>query len=155
MKTSSSSQQGFTLVEVVIAVVVLASAFITLLGLQSAIMRRTLRDEARQQEMLLARSILSAIESNLEAVEVQDKTMPAEELIDEMLADAAPDVKQEKRSQLFNFMARITVDLWGIPNFKDDAMKRIRLAIYLEDDPADAFEVLFFIPNEDQQQPAT
>lgn len=144
------SRNGFTLIEVVIAVVILAAALITILGLQSSIMRRTLRDEGRQQAMLLSRSMLAAIENNIDAIDVQDKTLPANELLDTLLINAPSRLEQEKKP-LFEFLAHISVEMWGIPNFKDDAMRRVRINIFTEDLPEDSFDITFFIPNEERE----
>ncbi|MCO6431875.1 MAG: prepilin-type N-terminal cleavage/methylation domain-containing protein [Deltaproteobacteria bacterium] len=152
LSAASSKQRGFTLIEVVIAVVILSTAFITLLGLQSSIMKRTLRDEEKQQAMLLARSILAAIESNVDEIQPQDETLPAGEMIEKLLTDAAPRSEEGEDVQRFNLLARLAVDVWGIPNLKDDAMKRIRLSIFSAEAPEEAFEVLFFIPNEDSSE---
>jgi hypothetical protein len=59
---NSRSSSGFTIVEIVIALAILATAVVTLLGLNAAILSGTNRSEERLRSTLLLRRILSAIE---------------------------------------------------------------------------------------------
>lgn len=145
-KQKISSQAGFTLMEVTIAVVILAASLVTLLGLQSSIIRLTLRDDERQHSMLLARSILSAMEVHLDEVEPQDRTATAEEVL-KGLNITPPEDFQSTKESLFKLSVHIVVDNWSIPKVGDDIMKRIRLSIFSDSTPDDAFEVLYFVPN--------
>lgn len=153
------NQAAFTLMEVVIAVVILASALVTLLGLQSSIITRTLRDEEKQQAMLVARGILSAIEVHLDKLEIQDRTVTAEELLKDLAGSEVidRDKDSEEHDDRFNFMAHLKVEPWGIPNVGDNIMKKIHLSVFSEStanesssgEYAESFETLFFVPNDD------
>ena len=55
MKKSPSHESGFTFVEVMIALVLLASASAILVGMQSAAVHRTIRDTPAQKSMMVAR----------------------------------------------------------------------------------------------------
>lgn len=56
------TQAGFTFIEVTIALALLAMASGVLIGMQSAAVRRTLRDTNAQAAMLAARRIMASIE---------------------------------------------------------------------------------------------
>jgi prepilin-type N-terminal cleavage/methylation domain-containing protein len=147
MARKSNNNSGFTLMEVTIAVVILAASLVTLLGLQSSIIRLTLRNDERQQAMLLARSILSAMETKLDEVEIQDRTAKGSAILADFNA-SPPDDMQSNKEQLFDFNVHLVVDTWGIPKIGDDLLKRIRLSIYANNAQEDPFEVLFFVPNQ-------
>ncbi len=59
----ANHQGGFTLIEILIALSIMAAATVVLMGMQSAAIARTLRDRNAQQGMLLARRIMASIES--------------------------------------------------------------------------------------------
>jgi prepilin-type N-terminal cleavage/methylation domain-containing protein len=59
---SPGKQGGFTFIEVTIALALLAMASGVLIGMQSAAVRRTLRDTNAQAAMLAARRIMASIE---------------------------------------------------------------------------------------------
>ena len=63
MKKSPSDESGFTFVEVMIALVLLASASAILVGMQSAAVHRTIRDTSAQKSMMVARRIMAMIET--------------------------------------------------------------------------------------------
>ena len=55
-------RKGFSIIELIFAVVILAGGLTVLLGLQSAATTSALRDRNQQQAMLIARSVMSALE---------------------------------------------------------------------------------------------
>jgi prepilin-type N-terminal cleavage/methylation domain-containing protein len=63
MRRTSHNQAGFTFIEVMVALIILASASGILVGMQSSAIARTIRDKNAQQGMLLARRIMSSIEA--------------------------------------------------------------------------------------------
>jgi prepilin-type N-terminal cleavage/methylation domain-containing protein len=154
IKKRTKKAAGFTLIEIVIAVLILSSALITLLGLQSSILKRALRDEEKQQAMLLARTILSTIEVKNRDIENQDSTSSVDELMDKLqvnIKDEAVDYKIKK----FEFMARLKVEDVGIKDVGEKLMKSVTLTIYTkeaeltEGNPLDAFQVTYLIAVED------
>lgn len=64
MRRSPSPQAGFTLIEILIALTVMAAASGVLIGMQSAAIARTFRDKNAQQGMLLARRIMASVEAS-------------------------------------------------------------------------------------------
>ena len=59
---------GFTLIEVVFAVLILAGSLVVLLGLQTSSLQLTGRGKMTQQAMLYARRILAPIETSKEGI---------------------------------------------------------------------------------------
>jgi prepilin-type N-terminal cleavage/methylation domain-containing protein len=68
----SSQQGGFTLIEILIALSVMAAASVVLMGMQSAAIGRTIRDRNAQQGMLLARRIMASVESIADPNNIQN-----------------------------------------------------------------------------------
>lgn len=66
-KAKGSPEQGFTLIEITLAILVLAGSFTVILGLLASATQRAVRDKNSQSAMLLARRILAAIETNKDA----------------------------------------------------------------------------------------
>ena len=64
----ANRSSGFTLVEIMIAIVILASSITVILGLQSAIMKRAIDDKSRLTAMLFARRILASLESSIDEI---------------------------------------------------------------------------------------
>jgi prepilin-type N-terminal cleavage/methylation domain-containing protein len=152
------SESGFTLIEIVIAIMILAVSLTVLIGLQSASIERAVRDRATQQAMLLARSILAGIEAARDPIPLGTIEGPALQLVQRF--KAAPD-GADFPPELDRFDASLQVEPVAIPLVKDgvptvvpDAMKRILLTIIWGPDPTEQFPVLYFIPNDEAVQNA-
>lgn len=63
MRTHPRAQSGFTLIEILIALSVMASASVVLIGMQSSAIARTMRDKNAQQGMFLSRRIMASVEA--------------------------------------------------------------------------------------------
>jgi len=76
---------GFTLIEITFAIVVLAGSLMVLLGLQSAATRATFYAGKKQEAMLAARALMSAIELGETELEPQDTKAPLHNLLEEYI----------------------------------------------------------------------
>ena len=56
------SQNGFTLIEIMIAVLILATALVVMLGLEKSNIVRTINDQNRKVALSLARKVMAAID---------------------------------------------------------------------------------------------
>ncbi|MGI6680987.1 MAG: type IV pilus modification PilV family protein [Bdellovibrionota bacterium] len=72
-------EKGFTLVEIAIAVFMLATALVVMLGLEQSNIARTINDQNRKVALGLARKVMAAIE--LEKVSINVDEEKDEELI--------------------------------------------------------------------------
>ncbi len=151
MRTS----KGFTLLEVALAILILASALVILIGMQSSAVDQAFRDRYSQQSMLLARELLSVIESSEDVVEIADKESSASE----MLKQEPFSVLEERRERdpdydqaLNDLTVHYSVAYWGIAGLDEQAMKKITLEIWPMDIPDDVFQVVYFIPNDDDKK---
>ena len=150
--TSPSAAHGFTLLEIVIAIALLAVALVSMIGLNSSAMERTIRDRHAQQAMLLSRSILAGIEASKQPIEVGQTSGTALELVRQF--NAAPD-GADFPPELDIFTASLEVESISIPINRDgavtianDALRRINLEIRWGDGPDQVFPVVFFVPTQ-------
>lgn len=123
------AQRGFTLIEVMIALVLLASASALLVGMQSAAVNRTIRDSSAQQALMVARRLLAMIETipdtefNLSSQGEQSAIALMEQLQIPM-EDTSTD-----NGLLNKLSATLQVDDWllPVPGAEETPMKKIVL----------------------------
>ena len=140
---------GFSLIEVVFAVLVLASSLVTLLGLQSSSLQLSAHSKFTQRAMLIAREILAPIETSHDPIDIQDVEGTPEEILEKVLP--AKISSQEPNSRNSMFRVRLRVAFWGIPKVNEEAMKRVTLTVRWSASPDDSFEIIYFMPNEGDQ----
>ncbi|MBX7137277.1 MAG: prepilin-type N-terminal cleavage/methylation domain-containing protein [Oligoflexia bacterium] len=147
-RTSNStvSSAGFTLIEITIAIVIIASAMVIFLGLQSSIVDQTLRAGEQEQAMMLARRILAKYETSDDPLNVGETVWESGKTALEDL-DLFSDQDQEQLDTLNHFHIRLTIGTQGIPQLEEDAMKRLDLVIAWGAAPDQRFEVLYYVPN--------
>jgi prepilin-type N-terminal cleavage/methylation domain-containing protein len=125
------SEGGFTFLEVIVALALLAVSASMLIGMEGSAIRRTIRDTNAQQAMLAARRVMSVIEAmsdkdfNLSSQD--NRSVP--ELLDAL--GVPPNPEEGNQSQMSALIASILVeDLQiPIPNMVVDPMKKIVLTI--------------------------
>jgi len=147
MKRPLSSQDGFTFIEIMIALIILATAVSTLLGMQGAAIARTVRDKDAQQAMLLARRIMASIEAmpqgkNLDTFE--DK--PALAALQQFGIPDPPDEASKQALSPFKIslgMGDLTLPL---PNVEEEPLTKINLQISWGAQPDEMFSVTYLIP---------
>jgi type II secretory pathway pseudopilin PulG len=138
---------GFALVEILMAILILGTSFVTLLSLHSTAVQRTLRDRNQKNAMLVARSIMSAIEVDPDQVEPQDTTMFVNEMLDQLLPSRSDVEDEELKEFLARFEANLRVEEVLLPIAGQDPvlMKKIMLLIFWGDGPSEQLETLFFV----------
>jgi len=128
------SEQGFTFLEVIVALALLAVSASILIDMEAAAVRRTIRDQNAQQATLAARRIMASIE----AIDDKDFTLassqgrPAEELLQELGVDtAAQSLQGGPQVSAPPLTASLLVEDQPIPlpNTVVDPMKRIILKV--------------------------
>ena len=147
LKRRFKSCSGFTLAEVTIAILVLSSAALTLISLQSASVESSFRDERRQRALLAARSIFAALEIQQDDPEDTDVDLPLAELLQKREPlDGLTDWRNLKT--LEPFMAHLTIKNWPLPlkTLDPSAIKRAQLRIYWGTGAAESIELNLFIP---------
>ncbi|MGA1192435.1 MAG: type IV pilus modification PilV family protein [Bdellovibrionota bacterium] len=148
------SQEGFTFLEVIIALAVLGSALTIILGLQSALVQRTVLERQQREAALLAREILSAIEARESAGEPMDVGVyngtPAD-ILNGVLPVESTESEAPSETYIADYEAELTVEYWGIPNVNDNAMKRIELLISWGERKPESLQLVLFIPFDEDE----
>lgn len=137
---SPATEAGFTIIEVLIALFILAVSLVTLMGLQSAVISRSLRDSNNLQAMLYARRVLAQFESSTDKIELTDKTVKAAELLTE--SDKEADGTEADLSKL---EAHLKIEDWGYAD-KEKAMKRISLIVSWGPSDQESLSIYYFVP---------
>lgn len=134
--------------EVTFAIVILSSALVVLVGLQSAVAERSIYDDNRKVAMHFSRQILAAIETreaSQEPLEDQNTVETAEVMLQNILGTNVPPI-QNVRPPSIELQAQLIVGPWGIPDVADNLMKKIELTLFWSDSPRDQFRTVFFMP---------
>lgn len=149
------SQKGFTLIEITIAILILAVSLVTLLGLQSSAVQESLRTRNKQKAMLLARQIMAAIENDEEPPETQNVTGRAYDILKKFAPfeklGSGKDLEMKSESGA-DFETQFTVEDWKIPKLPEKALRRVYLKVSWSPSPADSLEVVYFVPILDEAE---
>ena len=147
LKDKSENSKGFTLIEIIIAVMILSISLITLLGLQSSATEIALRTRNKQEAMLASRALMSAIEYSSSDIENQKAKGPVSEVAQRFLNKEAiaPLVAQEQKLPL---TANLTIEYWPIAGLPENRVQRITLIVAWSDNPADSLTTYYFIPRQ-------
>lgn len=149
---NKGKNEGFTLIEVIFAIIILASSLTVLLGLQSAAVSKGLRDRNQLQAMLLAKNILAAIEIKPE-VDETNTTETVARLLEDF--NAVPSLDDTEKESYNGMYAKLVIEEWQNPDILTDkvnenVLKRVYLKIFWGDFPEDQMEIVYFIPNKVQ-----
>lgn len=141
-------QQGFTILEVLVAVVVLAAAILPILGVQSAALDRVMRNEQEQKAVLIARQILAFIEGSEQVLGASRAEKTALELLQE-LASGAKGVEYNpvNKMQLREYNALFVVEPWNIEMLGETTLLRVVLEISWSQDPRDRVQIAYLVPS--------
>jgi type II secretory pathway pseudopilin PulG len=148
-------QAGFSLIEVTFAILILAGSLIVLLGLQSSTMERAVRDGDRQQAMLMARQILTAVEVAKDPIQEEEKQGSVDQIFQEV-ASQGLSKGGERLDSSGRFQAQLTVRNWPLPlpDLADQKLvKKIELIISWGSSSIDSFTVTYFVPEPPPEDP--
>lgn len=146
---------GLTLVEVLVAILILGLSVSTILGLQSSILRRTLQDRYQRTAMLLARTILAKVEIDPDEFSTQNISMSADRFIRQKIGDYGYD--KESLIDAENYNVSLSVKDQEIPVFSEEAgldiaeMKEIRLNIFWGDANDENIDIIFYCKKPDEK----
>lgn len=138
------------MIEITFAIVILAGSLVVLLGLQSAATQAAIRDARKQEAMLAARTLMSALEISTEEIEVQERTAPMIELLSDLIPgeglsfEPAPG---QRRAPFESLTGTLKVELWPLPGLDPEVVKRIQLRVAWSDSPVDKVEAIYFLPS--------
>jgi len=143
----SAKERGFTFVEVLLALVVLASAAAILVGMQSAAISRTIRDQNAQQAMLFARRVMSAIEVMEDTIQIPAADEQPALQIMQTFGVPEPSTDLEKKA-LEPLRASLVVEEFVLPmeNFDQSPLQKLTLRVAWGAAIDDAFVITYLKP---------
>lgn len=150
MTRKLNTQRGFTLIEIIIAVMILAFSLTALLGLQSSATDQAIRTRNKQQAMLMARKIMSAIELQGAIVQNTKIEAPAAQVLQKFLVQDPQETKKEKTaaSTELPLTANLTIEYWPVEGLPEKSIQKVSLSLFWSSNPADTIDVVYFIPAE-------
>ena len=140
----SELQRGFTLVEVIFALIVLGGSLVVLLGLQSSLISRTLRDETQEHAILLTRQLLAPLEVGLSPTEPVDVTGTFRDVYGKVVKDGA--TLPTLSAQDDEFTVTYTIAPWKIAGIDADVMRKVTVTVSWGTQLADKTSTNYFFP---------
>jgi type II secretory pathway pseudopilin PulG len=141
----SPNDLGFTLIEIAIAIFLLATSLTIILSLQSSVISRSINDRSRVQAMLTARRILAGIETG--DTEIKDETVVKP--VVEYLGNLA---RQEDLDSLKDMNLELKSEPWTIAQYEDLKIKKITLTISWGTAFDQNLAIYFFVPEEESEE---
>lgn len=142
---SVRSQRAFTLVEILIAIALLAAGVTTLYGLQAANTQTTLHIANEHHAVLLARQFFASIEVRPEeAPPLDEQTVEGsfEELY-RAINMKAPPLSEDARSR---FRVSMVIDKWALADLLEKPMRRMQLRVFWGGTGRDSVSLTYFLP---------
>ncbi len=142
---SVGTASGFTLVEVLLAIVVLAAGVTTIYGLQAANARATLQISNENQAVLLARQFFAALDARPESSPpVGEQTVDGTfEDIYQGIGMKAPPLSEDA---LARYRVTMLVDQWTVGDLLKRPMRRMLLTIRWGGTARDQMALTYFFP---------
>lgn len=137
---------GFTLIEITLAIFLLAVSLVTILGLQSSVVQRSINDSNELQAMLIARRILASIESGETPATVQDRTARASTFLHS--DDEQHDDKIDESLEV-----QLKIEEWTIEAFPQALVNRVLVRVFWGEDPSQSLSIYYFIPANETFEP--
>lgn len=138
-------EEAFTLVEVLIAIVLLAAGVTTLYGLQAANTRTTLQIANEHHAVLLARQFFATMDVRPDgAPPVSERTVEGsfQELYG-AIGMKPPPLSEDARVR---FRVRMIVDTWALGDLLPKPMRRMQLRVFWGPLDRDGVTLTYFLP---------
>ena len=148
--SAKQSESGFTFIEIILAVTILAIAASITIGLQAASISRTIEDRNTQTALLAGRQILSMLEINEANLDNLDRDSSLSSLFSEYKVPITDDEGGKK--ELERFTGHLAITDWPIPGMSKGGMKQIALRISWGSEDFEGVDLLYFTPAPEQQQ---
>ncbi|NMC61975.1 MAG: type II secretion system protein [SAR324 cluster bacterium] len=147
----AARENGFTLLEIIIAVAILSTSLVTLLGLQSSIMQQAIKDRDRQNALLVGRRVLAALETSENPIAVGVKSGRIREILAGFAA--SEDDRSTGNDPALDLQSELQVDYLKLPGVESEqAIKKVVLRIFWGSSVEDSLEVLYLSPETDQDK---
>lgn len=145
--TDRSKIKGFTLVEVILAVLILALGLVTLFGLNTSVMSASLENSRRYQATLFARAIMTALESSSNKVDTISLNDGAYSVLQSILQQTPP-----IDAELMNgYTAELQIQPWKIAGVDYDGLYLAELKVLWGDRQEQSVKTSLILPASDNE----
>jgi len=145
MKTNK--QAGFTITEIMIAILILSSTLVVILSLQTSIISRNHKDTQQFQAMLLARSILADLETKKELDDMNERYSALDAIKEfELYDDQDIEEKDFDGLDVELEIGDIEIPLFG--EFEPIEMKKVNVKVLWGPGDGNNIEIFYYAANE-------
>lgn len=144
-RNSHAKASGFTLIEVVLALVVLGGSLVVLLGLQSSLITRTLRDETQEQAILLTRRVLAPLEAGIASTDAVEITGSFSEVYNKIFPEGGGRLDDDAQAYP-DFNVSYVISPWKVAGIDADVMRKVTVTVAWGEASVDRTTTNYFIP---------
>lgn len=137
------SSAGFTLLEIIIAVMVLAVSLTTLLGLQSSATDEAIRTRNKHRAMLAAREVMAALENEGGDLKPSKINGSIDDILDRYMPEGLK--KEGSKEESLPLMGELEIAFWNIKSLPENSLLKATLKVYWSNNPQDEINVVYFI----------
>lgn len=137
------AHNGFTLLEVLIALLILATSMVTILSLQGAIMSRTVQDSRAQRALLASRLILSLIEAQEDTLPFTNDQGTVADIIKVIAPEGGNLPTILNLSDYADIQAAITTQPWTAGGIAENLLKKFVITLKWGDGPGEFLETTY------------
>ena len=145
-----NNKSGFTLLEIMIAVMILAFSLTTLIGLQTSAVTQTLFTQKKYKAMLASRRIMAAIELSPDLLEPMEETGPIKQI--EGLFPSLQKLSKDK-NDFDDLLVKLKVEKVSINEIlpeelqtKEPKLHKIVLTVGWGDSPGSQLTTVYYAP---------
>lgn len=151
----SANYAGFTLIEVLIALLILATSMIVILSLQGSIMSRTVQDGRAQRALLASRLILSLIEAQEDTLPLVNDQGNASSIIKAVAPEGGNLPTSFNPADYSDIQASISTQPWATEGISVNSLKKFVVTLRWGDGPGEFLETTYLgteeLKNEDNE----
>ena len=134
---------GFTLLEVLIALLILATSMVTILSLQGSIMSRTVQDTRAQRALFASRLILSLIEAQEDTLAFLNDQGTAAEIIKAIAPEGGNLPSLFNLSDYADIQASIATQPWTTGGIAENSLRKFVVSLRWGDGPGEFLETTY------------
>jgi prepilin-type N-terminal cleavage/methylation domain-containing protein len=142
-----SRRSGFTMLEIMIAISILAVAVVPSLGLNNASLSRLYQNEKEFRAILIARQVMSFFEASGRSPNPQESDGEALQIVNELgrFTTGIP-YTHPNPLELDGFYIFLKVDPLQIENFPDDKLLKVSVVVSWGTEVKDSLELIHIVP---------
>ena len=137
-------QLGFTILEIIIAVMILAASLTTLLSLQTSAMSQALRTRNALEAMLASRAIMAGVEFAADELNEQKREGTVVDVARFFLKEEALAPLIAKQSSV-PLNAALIIEPWNLPKLEENTLLRLTLEVSWSPAPQDKIVTYYFL----------